>query len=99
MFPDDLFLFGTLEDGSLQSLQVILFIYARWSGQQANLDESTILFGKGVSEDKRSQVAARLRVKQMESNDRYPGFQLLKPSYRVNSYNFQIEKFENKLAG
>lgn len=99
MFADDLFFFSTLDDRTLQSLQDILFIYARWSGQQANLDKSAILFSKGVGEDRRQSISDMLGVKQMESNDKYLGFQLLKSAHRIKSYEFLHEKFDNKLVG
>lgn len=99
MFADDLFFFGTLDDITIQSLQDILSIYAKWSGQQANLEKSAILFSKGVRGERRIQVAEILGVKQMESNDKYLGFQLLKSTYRIESFEFLIEKIENKLAG
>lgn len=92
MFADDLLLFDTLDNHTVDSLQDILQTYAKWSGQQANLNKSSILFSKGVDEDRKVEVATRLGVKQMQTDDKYLGFHLLKPSHRINSYDFLSDK-------
>lgn len=99
MSADDLLFFGTLGDRTIQNLQDILYVYAKWSGQQENLEKSSILFSKGVTEERRNQVAEFLGVKQMQGNDKYLGFQLLKSTFRIDSFDFLFEKIENKLAG
>ncbi|XP_026378697.1 uncharacterized protein LOC113273148 [Papaver somniferum] len=99
MFPNDLFLFGTLDNQTMDTLQDVLQTYANWSGQQANLNKSSILFIKGVNKDRKGEVASILGVKQMQTDDKYLGFHLLKPSHRINSYDFLSDKFESKLSG
>lgn len=74
-------------------------MYARWSGRQANLEKSAILFSKSVCVNRGKYVVDGLVVKQMETNDKYLGFQLLKPSYRIDSFEFLFEKLIKKLTG
>lgn len=57
------------------------------------------MFSKGVGAVRRRPVAESLGVKQMEVNDKYLGFHLLKSAFRIDSYNFLFEKIENKPTG
>lgn len=98
MFADDLLLFGTLDNRTIETLLPILSIYAAWSGQNANMQKSAVFFSKGVEHNRRLEVAEILGVKQMESSDKYLGHQLLKSAHLTTSHDFLEEKFNSKTA-
>lgn len=99
MFAGYLILFGTLDEKTVDTLQHILGTYASWSGQYANMQKSSIHFSKGVKPNRRTEIANILGVQQMQINDKYLGHQLLKSSYKIDSYDFLDDKFDAKLAG
>lgn len=99
MFADDLFLFGDMNNSNLDCLQAILQTYSKWSGQQVNFSKSAIMFSKSVSESVGYEVGSRLGVNKMGVEVKYMGIQILKLAHRCDTYDFLIEKFENKLAG
>lgn len=63
------------------------------------MQKSAIHFSKGVTPERRTEVANVLGVKQMQMDDKYLGHQLLKSTYRIDSYDFLSDKFYSKLAG
>lgn len=84
---------------TISSLQSILNTYASWSGQCANMQKSSIHFSKGVRPNRRYEFANRLGVQQMQLSDKYLDHQLLRSSYKIDSYEFLNDKFDAKLAG
>lgn len=99
MFADDLILFGNLDEMTIDTFRNILGTYALWSGQYENMQKSAIHFSKDVRSYRREEIANRLGVKQMQLTDKYLGYQILRSSYRIDSFDFLIDKFDCKIAG
>ncbi|XP_026451472.1 uncharacterized protein LOC113351752 [Papaver somniferum] len=98
MFTDNVMLFGILTNDNIAAVNTILQNYSTWSGQQVNYNKSAVSFSKGVASDMQQDVITALGVKQMEIEDKFLGVYILKPSYRCNSHEYLIDKFDNKLA-
>ncbi|XP_026400686.1 uncharacterized protein LOC113296600 [Papaver somniferum] len=99
LFTKDEILFGTLDQKTANSVSLILQQYATWSGKQVNYNKSAIIFSKKVPPERQDEVTSLLGVKKMNIDDKYLYIQILKPSSRVASHEFLLDKFDPKLGG
>ncbi|GLT29624.1 hypothetical protein SLA2020_044780 [Shorea laevis] len=76
-FADDSLLFGVANEGETVKLVSILQQYGAISGQQINLNKSSIFFSCNTSRDVQSKVMKILNISQIISNDKYLGMPLL----------------------
>lgn len=80
LFADDSLLFFT---ANRECAQEVKDVYCRASGQQINLDKSSIQFAKGCQQDVREDIKAILEVQKESLNEKYLGM----PSDVGNSVN------------
>ncbi|KAL0433799.1 UNVERIFIED_CONTAM: hypothetical protein Slati_2714200 [Sesamum latifolium] len=70
LFADDTIIFGQVRDG-LESIKRVLEVYGRASGQQINLEKSSMVISRNVGEQERLQLAAILGVQLVTKHDKY----------------------------
>jgi hypothetical protein len=73
LFTDDSLLFFTATRESAQEIKDVLQLYYRASGQQINLDKSSIHFAKGCRQDVRDDIKEILNVQKESLNEKYLG--------------------------
>jgi hypothetical protein len=73
LFADDSLLFFKATRDSAQEINDILQIYCSVSGQQVNLDKSSIHFAKGCQESSRQEIMDCLDIHNVTLSERYLG--------------------------
>jgi hypothetical protein len=73
LFADDSLLFFRANMESAQEINDILRIYCNASGQQVNMDKSSIHFAKGCQENMRQGIMSILNVHNVSLNEKYLG--------------------------
>ena len=73
LFADDSLLFFRANVASAQEIKEILQIYCKVSGQQVNMDKSSIHFAKGVPQSTKGEIMNLLEVHNMSLSDKYLG--------------------------
>jgi hypothetical protein len=73
LFADDSLLFFTATRESSQKIKDVLQLYCQASGQQINLDKSSIHFAKGCRQDVRDDIKEILNVQKESLNEKYLG--------------------------
>ena len=73
LFADDSLLFFRANVASAQEIKEILQIYCKASGQQVNMDKSSIHFAKGVPRSTKGEIMNLLEVHNMSLSDKYLG--------------------------
>ena len=73
LFADDSLLFFRANMESAQEILDVLQVYCRASGQQVNMDKSSIYFAKGVSHSARGEIMNLLDVHNMSLSVKYLG--------------------------
>ncbi|XP_074315639.1 uncharacterized protein LOC141651843 [Silene latifolia] len=73
LFADDSLFFAKAKAEEADVINNILRRYEEASGQLVNLDKTTVSFSKGVPIQKRSNLAARLCITEVEEHSRYLG--------------------------
>lgn len=99
MFADDTMLYGTLTDTTIDAVKSILHQYYTMSGQQVNYSKSSNTFQQKCRTTRQAAVKAKLGVRSMGSHEKYLGVKILQHGNSCTSYNYLIEKMENRLPG
>ena len=73
LFADDSLLFFRANVASAQEIKEILQIYCKVSGQQVNMDKSSIHFAKGIPQSTKGEIMNLLEVHNMSLSDKYLG--------------------------
>ncbi|WVZ88323.1 hypothetical protein U9M48_034858 [Paspalum notatum var. saurae] len=73
LFADDNLLFFRASGESAHEVNNVLRSYCHASGQQINLDKSSIHFAKGCRQDVREQVKGLLNIQNEALNEKYLG--------------------------
>ncbi|XP_074313486.1 uncharacterized protein LOC141648659 [Silene latifolia] len=73
LFADDSIFFIKASEEEATEVSNILGRYELASGQKVNLDKTTVSFSRGVSDERKSRIAARLGVNIVEEQERYLG--------------------------
>ena len=72
-FAYDSFIFCKTETHDCVSLKGLLLMYERLSGQEINLEKSSIAFSKNVEFDEQERLADLLGVQRVDKHDKYLG--------------------------
>ncbi|XP_074290135.1 uncharacterized protein LOC141616876 [Silene latifolia] len=99
LFADDsiFFMKATLEEA--RTVQSILNRYESASGQLVNLETTTISFSKGVPRQKRSNLATRLGIVEVEEQERYLGLPTVVGRSKKVITNILRDKLSKRLSG
>ncbi|KAL0391372.1 UNVERIFIED_CONTAM: hypothetical protein Slati_4569200, partial [Sesamum latifolium] len=73
LFADNIIIFGQARDGAFESIKQILEFYERASGQQINLEKSSMIVCHDVAEREQVRMAAILGVQLVAKHDKYLG--------------------------
>jgi hypothetical protein len=73
LFADDSIFFARSDQRSVQSLKEALHLYCDGSGQQINLEKSSIYFGTHCSSDTKQKVMETLAVTNESFHEKYLG--------------------------
>jgi len=73
LFADDSLLFFCANAENAQEINDVMNIYCRASGQQINMDKSSIHFAKGVSNRTREEIKNILNVQNESLSEKYLG--------------------------
>ena len=73
LFADDSLLFFRASMENAQEINDVLRVYCRASGQQVNMDKSSIIFAKGIPQRRREEIMDLLDVHNMSLSEKYLG--------------------------
>jgi hypothetical protein len=73
LFADDSLLFFRANVASAHEIKEMLQIYCKVSGQQVNMDKSSVHFAKGVPQSTRGEIMNLLEIHIMSVSDKYLG--------------------------
>ena len=73
LFADDSLLFFKANEENAEEVKDAIKAYCNVSGQQVNVDKSSILFAKGCSNSTREQIKDILQVRNESINEKYLG--------------------------
>ena len=73
LFADDSLLFFRASTENAREIHDVLQVYCRASGQQVNMEKSSIHFAKGVSATIRGEIMDELSVRNMSLSEKYLG--------------------------
>ena len=59
--------------GDIQTIQSILQVFEKVSGQQINIDKTTLFFSKSISEMVKNSIKSRLGVLEIKQYEKYLG--------------------------
>ena len=59
--------------GDIQTIQSILQVFEKVSGQQINIDKTTLFFSKSMSEMVKNSIKSRLGVLEIKQYEKYLG--------------------------
>ncbi|XP_072999916.1 uncharacterized protein [Typha latifolia] len=97
MFADDLLIFGKARMKEEAMIKDYIDIYCSWSGQAINLEKFAILFSFKIEADRRNQIMALLKFKNLDRKDKYLGNSMLLPRSKIEALSFVISIFKEKL--
>jgi len=73
LFADDSLLFFGASMENAQEINDVLRVYCRASGQQVNMDKSSIFFAKGIPQRRKEEIMDLLDVHNMSLSEKYLG--------------------------
>ncbi|XP_074297449.1 uncharacterized protein LOC141628177 [Silene latifolia] len=99
LFADDSIFFTRATEEEVDVVSNILRRYEYASGQLVNLDKTTMSFSKGVPRTKRSNLATRLGIIEVEEQERYLGLPTVVGRSKKVLTNIPRDKLSKRLEG
>ncbi|XP_074318065.1 uncharacterized protein LOC141654850 [Silene latifolia] len=99
LFADDSIFFIKATEEEADVVSGILRQYESASGQLVNLDKTTVSFSKGVPRTKRSNLANRLGIVEVEEQERYLGLPTVVGRSKKVLTNILRDKLSKRLEG
>ncbi|XP_074293711.1 uncharacterized protein LOC141620847 [Silene latifolia] len=99
LFADDSIFFTRATEEEATAVSDILRRYEHASGQLVNLDKTTVSFSKGVPRTKRSNLATRLGIIEVEEQERYLGLPTVVGRSKKVLINILRDKLSKTLEG
>ncbi|XP_042484544.1 uncharacterized protein LOC122064826 [Macadamia integrifolia] len=97
-FADDIFIFMNASAKYVKNLQDFLEKYQAFSGQNFNLDKSSLFFGK-VAPHRKQYISSLLGIKSERLPTKYLGVEIFKGRVRGSHLLPLLDKIKSKLAG
>ena len=91
-FADDSLLFCRAQISDIQTIQEILEVYGRASGQQINKEKTTLFSSKSVSLEDKNSINTYLGVPKIKEHEKYLGLPVVAGRNRRASLNFIKER-------
>ena len=98
-FADDSFLFCRAQTSDIQTIQEILEVYEKASGQRINKEKTTLFFSKSVSLEVKNSIKNYLGVPEIKEYEKYLGLPAVVGRNRRASLNFIKERVWGKIQG
>jgi len=73
LFADDLIFFCRASMEQAKEIRRVLKEYEDATGQQVNLSNSSVTFGKGILQQCKAQILQELHMREVENQDKYLG--------------------------
>ncbi|XP_062119052.1 uncharacterized protein LOC133832764 [Humulus lupulus] len=99
LYVDVTMLFREANIDPVNLLQQCLHKYSYWSGQHINMNKSSIIFSKNVSQGVNNRLQTYLGFKLMDKTNRFLGNPLCISKNRYASFKFTLDKVMSKLKG
>lgn len=98
-FADNSLLFCKAQLGDVKTIQEILDIYEKASGQQINKGKTTLFFNKSVSLATKNQIKTLLGLPEIRAYEKYLGLPAVIGRNKRKSLNYIKERVWRKLQG
>ena len=98
-FVDNSFLFCRRKLEEVNTIQGILKVYEKASGQQINSDKITLLFGQSVCESTKNSIKVLLGVSEIKQYEKYLGLLVVVGKNWRTSLNYIKDIVWGKLQG
>lgn len=99
LFADDCLFACKADDNQSLQLSNILHRYAAVTGQVINPSKSSIIFGRGVSDDNKSRVKQRLQIEAEGGEGKYLGVPEVIGRSTVKAFSYLKERLSQKVSG
>ena len=96
-FANDSLLFCYAKVEEVKSIQTILKVYEKTSGQQINTEKTTLFFGKAVREETKNSIKLLLDVPEIKHYEKYLGLPAVVGKNRRASLNYIKDRVWGKL--
>ena len=96
-FVDDNLLFCGVQLGDIQTIQAVLDIYEKASGQQINKEKTNLFFSKLVSFDDKNAIKNMLGVSEIKEYEKYLGLPTVIGKNKRANFNYIKEMVWGKL--
>lgn len=96
-FADDSLLFCRADPKEAEELMPILRKYGKGSGQEINLEKSSVFFSKNVTEDKQRQICKWFDKLQVVTQGKYLGLPMVITRSKQQIFSFIKERLEKKM--
>ena len=98
-FADDSLVFCKTSLKECDSLQRIIGVYEKASGQQLNRAKTSLFFGKNTPNDIQEEFKSRFDAQVIHQHEKYLGLPLLVGRSKRNNFLDLKEKLVNKMVG
>ncbi|XP_012857002.1 PREDICTED: uncharacterized protein LOC105976270 [Erythranthe guttata] len=98
-FADDTFIFGKATEECATTLRTILTKYARVSGQEINIDKSTMCFCPATPLDRREAIQQILQFRVVDGHDRYMGMPALIGRTKKKIFSYLRDRVWTRVKG
>ena len=99
LFADDSMLYARASPRDCFVLKEILNLYEAASGQQVNLQKSSVVFSRNILSSERSSLAELLGMEMVEKHDKYLGIPTLVGQSRNDTFAYIKDNLAKKLTG
>ncbi|KAL0320265.1 UNVERIFIED_CONTAM: putative mitochondrial protein [Sesamum radiatum] len=99
LFADDTLICCQAIESEASSIQYVLNVYGKASGQEVNLHKSTVVFSKNVSKEVRDSLTNKLGIRWEERHDKYLGLPAVVGKSRKEVFSNIRDKIWNKIQG
>lgn len=76
-FADDCYIFCKASMDSANDVSDLLRVFEKASGQQINMDKSSVFFSRNTSSQLKQELCNHLRVKEVDNNSFYLGLPIM----------------------
>lgn len=99
LFADDSLFFCSAEERYCREFARILTVYEESSGQQINMDKSSIFISPNVKEDKRGRLKRGLGISSVMKGEKYLGLPMILGSSKRDFFGGIKERIGKRIAG
>lgn len=98
-FADDSYIFCKVNEESTAHVMQILHLFERASGQQINVDKSSVLFSKNTPNFLKSDLCQKLRFQEASDQSMYLGLPNIIGRNKSALFGFLKERLRSRIQG